>query len=69
MIHKNESLSESNKFTYLKSFLSDSAKSTISGLLLLSRNYKRQKQPAIGVLIRRCSENAAILQKDTHGKV
>ena len=39
-IHENDSLSEINKFTYLKSFLCDSAKLTISGLSLSSENYK-----------------------------
>ena len=39
-IHKNDSLSEINKFTYLKSFLCDSAKLTTSGLSLSSKNFK-----------------------------
>ena len=39
-IHENHSHSEINKFTYLKSFLCDSAKLTISGLSLSSENYK-----------------------------
>ena len=39
-IHENDSLSEINKFTYLKSFLCDSAKLTISGRSLSSENYK-----------------------------
>ena len=37
---QNDSLSEINKFTYLKLFLSDSTKLTISGLSLSSENYK-----------------------------
>ena len=39
-IHENDSLREINKLTYLKSFLCDSAKLTISGLSLSSKNYK-----------------------------
>ena len=39
-IHENDSLSEINKFTHLKSFLCDSAKLTISGLSRASENYK-----------------------------
>ena len=38
-IHENDSLSEIDKITYLKSFLCDSAKLTISGLSLSSKNY------------------------------
>ena len=37
---QNDSLSEINKFTYLKLFLSDSTKLTISKLSLSSENYK-----------------------------
>ena len=39
-IHENETIREIDKFTYLKSFLSDSALSPISGLSLNSANYK-----------------------------
>ena len=39
-IHENDSLSEIKKFTYLKSFLCDSVKLTISGLSLSSENYR-----------------------------
>ena len=39
-IHENDSLSKINKFIYLKSFLCDSAKLTISGLSLSSEKYK-----------------------------
>ena len=40
-IHENDSLSEINKFTYLKSFLCDSAKLTISWLSLYQKILKR----------------------------
>ena len=39
-IHENETIAETDKFTYLKSFLSNSAFSAISGLSLNSANYK-----------------------------
>ena len=39
-IHENDSLSETNQYTYLKSFLCGSAKLTISGLSFSSENYK-----------------------------
>ena len=39
-IHENKTIAEIDKFTYLKSFLSNSALSAISGLSLISTNYK-----------------------------
>ena len=39
-INKNASLTDIEKFNYLKTFLSDSAYSVISGLSLSSENYK-----------------------------
>ena len=39
-IHENETIAEIDKFTYLKSFLSNSALSAISGLSVISANYK-----------------------------
>ena len=38
-IHDNENISEVEKFTYLKSFLADSALATISGLNLNAEKY------------------------------
>ena len=55
-IHENDSLSEINKFTYLKSFLCDSAKLTISGLSLSSESY----QEAID-LLKQCYGNTQVL--------
>ena len=48
-IHNKENISNIDKFTYLKSFLCDSANHTISGLMLTSENYCQ----AIELLIRR----------------
>ena len=48
-IHNKENISNIDKFTYLKSFLCDSANCTISGLMLTSENYCQ----AIELLIRR----------------
>ena len=39
-IHENDSLADIDKFTYLKSFLSDSALQSINGLSLNATNYK-----------------------------
>ena len=39
-IHENDSLADNDKFTYLKSFLSDSALQSINGLSLNPTNYK-----------------------------
>ena len=39
-IHENDSLADIDKFTYLKSFLSDCALQLIKGLSLNSTNYK-----------------------------
>ena len=50
-IHDNENISEVEKFTYLKSFLADSALATISGLNLNAENYKE----AIDILEKRYS--------------
>ena len=38
-IHKNNSISDIDKFSYLKTFLCDSANATISGLSLSAANY------------------------------
>ena len=43
-IHENDSVSDIDKFQYLLTFLSDSAKSAISGLDLNSQNYKEAIQ-------------------------
>ena len=48
-MHDNENISEVEKFTYLKSFLTDSALATISRLNLNAENYKE----AIDVLEKR----------------
>ena len=40
MIHQKQNTSDIDKFTYLKSYLCDSANSVISGLTLTSENYK-----------------------------
>jgi len=48
-IHQNESLSEVNKFSYLKRFLSGDALACVSGLMLSSANYKE----AVDVLNKR----------------
>ena len=40
-IHENETIAEIDKFTYLKSFLSNSALSPLSGLSLNSASYKQ----------------------------
>ena len=48
-IYNKENISNIDKFTYLKSFLCDSANCTISGLMLTSENYCQ----AIELLIRR----------------
>ena len=39
-IHQKQKISDNDKFTYLKSYLCDSANSVISGLTLTSENYK-----------------------------
>ena len=39
-IHENDSLADIDKFSYLKSFLSDSALQSINGLSLNATNYK-----------------------------
>ena len=55
-IHQKQNISDIDKFTYLKSFLRDSADSVISGLTLTSENYKeaidllRQRYPNPQVL-------------------
>ena len=55
-IHENDSLNEINKFTYLKSFLCDSGKLTISGLSLSSENYKKAVD-----LLTECYGNTQVL--------
>ena len=39
-IHQKQNISDIDKFTYVKSYLRDSANSVISGLTLTSENYK-----------------------------
>ena len=56
-IHNKENISNIGKFTYLKSFLCDSANHTISGLTLTSENYCQ----AIELLIRRYANPQALI--------
>ena len=56
-IHKKENISNIDKFTYLKSFLCDSANHTISGLMLTLENYCQ----AIELLIRRYANPQALI--------
>ena len=39
-VHQNDHLSDIQKFSYLKSFLTSSASSVLSGLTLIENNYK-----------------------------
>ena len=55
-IHKNESLADLDKFSYLRGFLIEPARSTIAGFALTSRNY----QAAIDLLKRRYGKKTAI---------
>ena len=55
-IHQKQKISDNDKFTYLKSYLCDSANSVISGLTLTSENYKE----AID-LLRQRSANPQVL--------
>ena len=58
-VHQKQNISDIDKFTYLKSYLCDSANSVLSGLTLTSENYKedidllRQRYTNQQVLIRR----------------
>ena len=60
-IHENETIAEIDKFTYLKSFLSNSALSAISGLSLNSANYKE----AIDILQQRYGNTQVLISAHT----
>ena len=62
-IHENDSLGDIDKFTYLKSFLSDSALQSINGLSLNATNYKE----AIEILHERY-ENKQVFNKCPYAK-
>ena len=56
-IHENDSLADIDKFTYLKSFLSDSALQSINGLSLNATNYKE----AIDILHQRYGNKQVLI--------